>query len=134
MKSLKAARDISWVFAQFKLSWQSRQISLICLILSKFKSFKYIKILILKICFILEWLKSTLRTFSANFEVLGINTKHFSKIRQICLICQIHFAKTRMSYIVEFNHAYSVIRNLSTDQTLISSRSNREFILVTDVN
>ena len=28
--------------------------------------------------------------------MLGIKTKHFSKIRLICLICQIHFAKTRL--------------------------------------
>ena len=42
-------------------------------------------------------IKSTLRTLSAHVEVLGIKTKHLSKITQICLICQIRFAKTRMA-------------------------------------
>ena len=45
----------------------------------------------------LECLKSTMRTFWAQFEELGVKTKHFGKILQICLIFQIHFGKTKLS-------------------------------------
>ena len=46
--------------------------------------------------FIQEWLKSTLRIFSAHFGVFSVKTKNFTKIRQICQICQIRFANTKM--------------------------------------
>ena len=58
-----------------------------------------------KILFILEWLKSTLRTFWAYFEVLGVKTKIFSKI---CLICLIYFQKLncqkKLNYEVHFRN------------------------------
>ena len=43
--------------------------------------------------FILECFKYILRTFPAQFDVLVVKTKHFSKIRQICYI---QFGKTRL--------------------------------------
>ena len=59
------------------------------------KSLRHIKFKILNFYFILECLKSTLRTFWAQFEVFGVKTKHFSKIWQICLIYQSHFGKPK---------------------------------------
>ena len=81
----------------------------ISLNLSFFPKFKlnFLICLILKFGFILDCLISTLRTFWAQFEVLGVKSKHFSKIWQICLICQINLRKTKLPlycYNVEIIH------------------------------